>query len=44
MIEVKQSKNPLLAYGDNGEIKREERDAKDMLSRYFGDKDVGVYL
>ncbi len=44
MIEVKQSKNPLLAYGDDGEIKREEKDAKDMLSRYFGDKDIEVHL
>ena len=44
MIEVKQSKNPIPAYGGNLEIKREESEAVKMISNYFGDKDVEVHL
>jgi len=44
MIEVKSPINPLLAYGNNSEIKREEREATKMLSNYFGNNDVEVHL
>jgi len=44
MIEVKTPINPIIAYGDDGEIKREEKEAKIMLDNYFLDNGVEVCL
>ena len=42
MIEVKTTKNPIIAYGNDDDIKREEKEQQKNQDEYWGDNDVGV--
>jgi len=44
MVEVKPPRRPIISSGDDGEIKREEKEQKKVQDKYFGDGDVGVSL
>ena len=48
MIEVKPPINPIIAYGDDAEVKeeiqKEVEEATIMLDNYFIDNNVGVHI
>jgi len=44
MIEVKTPINPIIAYGDDADLKKEEKEIEQIRNNYFGDNDVEVHV
>jgi len=44
MIEVKSPINPIIAYGNDIDLKKEEKEIKQIRDNYFGDNDVEVHV
>ena len=44
MIEVKSPINPIIAYGDDSEEKRIDNENDELISSYYGEKDVEVHV